>query len=152
MLRLCKSLWETFLTRIAFTVFNEHGKGSVIQLWTVFQPVYHVTCRRVLWNETFYTFLYQLHLDSVSAKIRQPWGLSFFLKMFKIEYKFRKWKKKLENVFGFWDHCIWKCCYKLSLFRREYLLSAVNWLTNSSKIFFITLRHFFNLNCVRRDQ
>ena len=42
-----------------------------------------------------------------------------------------KIKKKWENVFRFWDNCIWKCCYKLSLLRREYLLSAVNGLANS---------------------
>ena len=64
-----------------------------------------------------------------------------FLEMFKIESKFTKWKKKLENIFRFWDNCIWICCYKLSLLRREYLLSAVNKVTNS-QIFHITQRDF----------
>ena len=58
----------------------------------------------------------------------------FFLIMFKIESKIRKCKKKLENVFCFWDNWIWKCCYKLSRFRRKYLLSPVNGLTKSPKI------------------
>ena len=40
-------------------------------------------------------------------------------------------KKNSDNIFGFWDNCLWKCCYKLSLLKTEYLLSAVNGLTNS---------------------
>ena len=38
--------------------------------------------------------------------------------------KKKKKKKKLEDIFRFWDNCICNCCYKLSLLRREYLLSA----------------------------
>ena len=60
--------------------------------------------------------------------------------------------KKSENIFRFWDNCIWKCYYKLSLLRREYLLSVVNGLTNSAKIFSITQRDFFKLNTLNRDQ
>ena len=61
-------------------------------------------------------------------------------------------KKKKENIFRFSDNCIWKGCYKLSLLRREYLLLAVNELTNSPKILHITRRDLFNMNCVHRDQ
>ena len=46
----------------------------------------------------------------------------------------RKKKGNGEKVFGFWDNCIWKCCNKLPLLRREYLSSAVNGLTNRIKI------------------
>ena len=37
----------------SFTEINKYGKGAVLQLGTLFQPVYHVTCQRVLWNVTF---------------------------------------------------------------------------------------------------
>ena len=75
----------------------------------------------------------------------------FFLEMFKIESKFRKGKKKLENIFRFWDNCIWKCCYKLPLLRRWCLSSAVNGWRNRAKILHIIQRDFFNRNCLHRD-
>ena len=62
-------------------------------------------------------------------------------------------QKKFEKyIFFFSDNCIRRCCYKLSLFRREYLLSAVNVLTNSPKILRITKGDFFQLNCLQIDQ
>ena len=76
----------------------------------------------------------------------------FFLKILKIEFKFTKCKEKLENIFFFWDNCIKKCYYKFSLLRREYLLSAVNGLTNSPTILHIIQREFLNLICLGRDQ
>ena len=82
----------------------------------------------------------------------------FFLKMSKLESKFKNYKKKKkkkkksENIFRFWDNCISKCCYRLSLLTRENLLSAVNELTNSPKILHITQRDFFNMNYVHGDQ
>ena len=63
--------------------------------------------------------------------------------MFKIEFNFRKCKKKnSENFFRFWHHLIWKCLNKFPLLRREYLSSAVNGLTNSPKILCITQGDF----------
>ena len=52
-LRFCISLWETFSNSTAFTVINEYGKGVAVQIWTVFGPIYHVACGRVLWNGNF---------------------------------------------------------------------------------------------------
>ena len=79
-----------------------------------------------------------------------------FLKIFKTESKFGKCKKKIkkngENIFRFWDKCIWKCCYKLPLIRREFFSSAVNGLTNSPKILHRSERGFFNLSWLHRDQ
>ena len=71
--------------------------------------------------------------------------VNFFLKMFKIGLKFRKFKKKIgEKVFRFWDNWIWTCWNKLLLLRAQYLSSAVNALTNSPKILHITKRGFSN--------
>ena len=81
--------------------------------------------------------------------------LIFLLKMFKIECEFRECKKKKENwenIFRFWENCIWRCCNKLPLLRRKYLPSAVNGLTNSPKILHINCRDFFNLNSLHRNR
>ena len=56
--------------------------------------------------------------------------------------KIQEMKKNSENIFRFLDNFISKCCYKLALLRREYLLSAVNRLTNSRKILHIIQRLF----------
>ena len=52
-------------------------------------------------------------------------------------------QKKLENIFCFWDDYTPKGCYKMFLLRTEYLLSAMNGLRNSSKIW-ISLRETFS--------
>ena len=87
------------------------------------------------------TFFRELRLKNTSAV-----KVIFYFKMFNIEFKFRKLKKKKnkkKTFFCFWDNFIWKCSYKFSLWRREYLLSAVNGLTNSRKILqYHSERHF----------
>ena len=45
-----------------------------------------------------------------------------------------KCKKNPEKVFYFLDKCVRTCCAKMCILQREYLLSAVNVLTNSLKI------------------
>ena len=132
---------------------NQYYKLAVVQLWTVFWPVYHVTCGSVLWNRTF-LYIYLTTFFSVrNFKNTSALRVIFFSKMLKIESKFGKWKRNnLENIFRFWDNCIWKCYNKLPLLRREYLLSPVNGLTNSAKILHMTQRDFFNLNWLEREQ
>ena len=61
-------------------------------------------------------------------------------------------KKIAEKSFCFRDKCIWICCVKLPLLRREYLLSAINVLTNSFKIFHVTKRDSFQLNYLNSCQ
>ena len=41
---------RNFFDSIVFTVINMYGKGSVVQTSTVFGPVYHIVCQRVVWN------------------------------------------------------------------------------------------------------
>ena len=89
---------------------------------------------------------------SVSSEIHQLWGLSFSLKCSKLNLNLGNAKRKSEIIFPFWDNCIWKCCNKLPLLRREYLSSAVNELTNSPNMLHITQGDFFNLNCFQREQ
>ena len=50
-------LWGTISTTIAFTGVIQYGKVAVVLLWTVFGPVYHVTCQRVPWNGPAEIFL-----------------------------------------------------------------------------------------------
>ena len=46
-------LRETLSNSITFTVVNEYGKGAVLDIETVFWPVYQVACQGVLCNGTF---------------------------------------------------------------------------------------------------
>ena len=56
----------------------------------------------------------------------------FFLEIFKISYRFKKWRKRWD--FCFWGNCILRHIIKFSLLRTGYLSSAINVLTSSSKI------------------
>ena len=47
------TLRETFSNLIAFTMISKSGKSSVIQISALFDPIYHVTCWKVLSNATF---------------------------------------------------------------------------------------------------
>ena len=75
--------------------------------------------------------------------------VNFFVKMFKIESRFPKCKKKKTGKIFFWESGIWRCCNKLSLLRNEYLSSAVNVLTNSPKIFPNELPSEWSINMVK---
>ena len=75
----------------------------------------------------------------------------FFGESSKFNLNIENAKRKSENIFRFWDNCIRKCYNKLPLLRRNYLLSAVNGITNSRKTLCITQRDSFNLNCFHRD-
>ena len=77
---------------------------------------------------------------------------SIFWKCSELNLYFQNGKRKSGKNFYFWDNCIWRCCYKLSLLRTKCFSLAVNVLTNSSKIFHITKRDFFQLNCLHSDQ
>ena len=72
----------------------------------------------------------------------------FFLKMSRIDSRFWKLKKKIKKNVFFWGSFLWRCSYKLSLIRREYLSLAVNGLTNSPKTLHRTQRDFFQLSYV----
>ena len=51
-------LTETnFFDSSTFKVITKYDKGAVAQITTVFEPVYHVACQRVLWNGTFWTYM-----------------------------------------------------------------------------------------------
>ena len=64
----------------------------------------------------------------------------------------KKNKENGEKVFSFWDNCFWIGCVNFSLLRREYLSSAVNVLTNSLKVLYITKGGFYQLNYVENEQ
>ena len=54
--------------------------------------------------------------------------------------------KNPQKVFYFWDNDVWTCRAKLCTLQREYLLWAVNVLTNSVNISDQTNADFFQLN------
>ena len=46
-------LGETFSNLIASTVISKYRKSFLIEISALFNPIYHVACRRVLWGATF---------------------------------------------------------------------------------------------------
>ena len=68
--------------------------------------------------------------------------VNFFWKCLKLNLNLENAKKKFRNCFWLWDNFILKCCYKFSLIRSEYLLSALNASRNSPKILDISQRDF----------
>ena len=36
-------------------MITKYGNGAVVQIATLFEPVYHVACEKVVWNGTFWT-------------------------------------------------------------------------------------------------
>ena len=122
---------------------SKYGNSAVVQIATVFEPVYHVACQRIFWNGTFCTYILPRFPEWLISEINQLWGSSFFWKCSKFNVDFENGRKNLEKGFCFWDNCVRICCVKLSLLRREYLSSAVNVLTNSYKALRLTKTDFF---------
>ena len=69
-------------------------------------------------------------LESVTLKIQNIWGSSFYSKCLKFNVNFKNAEKNREIFFCFWDNCIWIRIFRLSLLRTGYLWSAANVLTN----------------------
>ena len=74
------------------------------------------------------------------------WNLQNWIEVLKMQKK-----KKIRNVFFFWENCIWIGSAKLSLLSRYCLSSAVNALRNSLTILYITKRDFFQRNYLHSD-
>ena len=133
------------------TVINKSGKGSVLDIGTVFGAIFHVACGRVLWNVTFQTFIQSPFSECVIWEIHSLWGSSFFWKCSKFNVDYRNAEKNWEKVFCFWDNSIWIGCFKLSLSRGEYFSSAVNVLTKCLKILNSSNIDLFQLSYVHID-
>ena len=145
-IRLCVWLKQTFSDSITFQIISKYGNRAVVQIPTVFEPVYHVVCQRVLWNGTFWTYILPGFLECVISKRNQLWESSFFWKCSKFNVDFENTRKHCEKAFNFWDNCVRIGSIKFSLLRREYLSSAINVLINSYKALGLTKTDFFRLN------
>ena len=75
-----------------------------------------------------------------------------FSKCLKFKLDFKNAAKNCENVFCFWDNCIWIGIVKLSLLRTGYFSLAANGLTSSTKILHVNKRDFCHLNWLGSDQ
>ena len=133
-------------------MISNYGNSVVVQIATLFEPVYHVPRQRVLWNGTFCTYILPRFPECVISEINQLWGSSFFWKCSKFNVDFENLRKNPEKAFYFWDNYVRNGCVKLSVLRREYLSSAVNVLTNSYKSLRLTKTDFFWLNYLPNDQ
>ena len=76
----------------------------------------------------------------------------FVWKCSKFDVSLKNANENLEKVFCFFLKCIWIVCIKLSLLRREYILSAVNVLTKSPKTLHVPKSDFFQLNYFHIDK
>ena len=117
-------------------------------LWLSFQKCLGLFVM-LLVEVSFETLLFR-HLSnhvfgnpSVQKYIRYE-GHLFFQNVQNWIYISKMHQKCGKMFFCYWDNWIWRCCNKLSLLRREYLLSGVNVLTNSPKILHITQRESFS--------
>ena len=133
------------------TVIKKYGKGSVLDIGTVFGAVFHVACARVLSNVTFQTFIQSRFSESVISEIHWLSGSSFVWKCSKSNADYRSAENNSEKVFSLWDNSIWIGCVKLSLLTGEYKSSAVNVLTNGLKILNTTKIDLSQLNYVHSD-
>ena len=79
-------------------------------------------------------------------------GHIFLKKTWKLNLDFENAEKSWEKDFFFRDMSIWRSSNKMFLLRREYLSSAVNWLSNNLQIVHITKRDFFQLDCFQSGQ
>ena len=84
--------------------------------------------------------------QSVTSKIKNLGGLSFYSKCLKFNLDFENSAKTSEKFFCFWDSCIWIGIVKFSLWRTRYFSSTANVLTSSPKIWHVNKRKFFQLN------
>ena len=75
-----------------------------------------------------------------NSEVHKQWGSYFFSKFWELNLYFKKGKNESQKVFRVIVNYISIGCIKMSLLRREYLSSAVNVLTNISKILHITKR------------
>ena len=132
-------------------MISKYGNSAAVQIATVFEPVYHVACHRVLSNGTFWTYISTRFPECVILEKNLLWGSSFFWKCSKFNLDFGNARKNPEKCFSFWDNCVRIGCVKLSLLRTEYLSSAVNVLTNSYKALRLTKTDFFRLNYLPND-
>ena len=89
--------------------------------------------------------------DPVISETHELWERSFFGECSNFKIDLNNEEINWENVFSFWDNCIWIKCLNLSLLRREYLSSAFNMFTNIPRSLDISKRHFFRLNYLHID-
>ena len=130
---------------------NKYAPGAVDQISTELRPVYPVLFGRIIWSETFYTYIQTRFSQAVASEINKLWG-SFFSENVQNLTKISKMQNKTTKNFGFSDNYLWMGCIKLSLLGREHLSWALIVLTNSLKLLHITKRDFSQLNCPPVDQ
>ena len=85
-----------FCNSITFTMITRAGKSALTKIESVFQIVYHESCRDVLSNGSVETFIYARLSWSVISEIHKPWGSSFFENVRNL-MQIRKTKKKIEE-------------------------------------------------------
>ena len=84
--------------------------------------------------------------ESVTLKIQNLWGSFFHSKILKFNLDFKNAAKNWENVFCFWDNCIWFGIVKFPLLRTGYFSLVPKVFTSSPRIWHVNKRDFFEHN------
>ena len=135
-----------------FAGISKYGKGSVVQMSTVFWSF----LRCLLWKRALkwdFTDIYLINIigDGNLGHI-STMRVIFFLKWSKFNVDFKNGDKNWKKVFCFWENNISVGSVKFSLYRRKYLLSSVNVVTNRLKNLHRTNTDFLQLNYVSSDE
>ena len=90
--------------------------------------------------------------ESIILEIQKLLGSSFFSEWSKFNLDFINAGKNWENLFCFWDNCIWIAIVRLSLLRTGYFSSAAKVLTSSPMIWHVNKKEFLEYNFPASDQ
>ena len=141
-----------FSNLIALAVINKHGKRGVIQNSALFDPIYPCCLSKDLLIRDFLDIYLTTFLGIHNFGNTSAMRVNFFWKCSKFYLNFKNAEDNSDKSICFWNNCIWIASVNLSLLRRENLWPQVNVFPNSPKMFNITKRDFFQLNCPHIDQ
>ena len=142
--------------RLFRTHFHWHWPMNMIKvLWYRFQQCL-VTCTILLVEGSSETSIFKplsnTFSESLISELQKLWGSCFFHKCSKFNLDFKNSDEISENIFCFWDNCIWIGIFKLSLLSTGYISSVANVLTSSPKIWRGNKRKFFEHNFLASDK
>ena len=134
-----------FSNFICERMLKSKKKSLLLYTWAAFRTCQNVYCRRMFWNKTCYAFKYTRFSEWIISEILKLWDWTSFSKCSKFYVDSENAIKYYYEVFGFYDNCIWICCFKFPVYWQQYLASADNGLTYPPEISHLTKREVFQL-------
>ena len=116
---------ETFSNSISLAVSNEWKRCCDSDFNSGFSRLPRCLSKGCL-KRGFLEIYLTTFPEFVISEIQNLWGSSFVLQYLKLIVDFKNLAKNSENIFCFWDNCIWIGIIKFSLLRTGYFSSAAN--------------------------